>query len=82
MSTKLTRREFVHTTTAAGLSIGAASSAFGQAPAVRSGGSTPVVIASDNGNVYKNGGARTGVALAFEMMTSGGRTSSTRSSPA
>ena len=73
MSTKLTRREFVHTTTAASLALGSTSPAFGQAPAVRAGGSRPVVIASDNGNVFKNGGAKTGVALAFEMMTSGGK---------
>lgn len=73
MAKTLTRREFVQTsTTAAGVALGAAP-AFGQAPAVRAGGSRPVVIASDNGNVYKNGGARTSVQLAFEMMTSGGK---------
>ena len=73
MSTKLTRRQFVSTSTAAGLALGTSSSVFGQAPAVRTGGSRPVVIASDNGNVYKNGGTKTGVQLAFEMMTSGGK---------
>ena len=73
MPTKITRREFVSTSTAAGLALGATAPVFGQAPAVRTGGSTPVVIASDNGNVYKNGGTKTGVQLAFEMMTSGGK---------
>ena len=32
-----------------------------------------MVIASANGNVYKNGGTKTGVQQAFEMMTSGGK---------
>jgi N4-(beta-N-acetylglucosaminyl)-L-asparaginase len=73
MATKLTRRQFVSTSTAAGLALGASSSVFGQAPAVRTSGFRPVVIASDNGNVYKNGGTKTGVQLAFEMMTSGGK---------
>ena len=73
MSTKITRREFVSTSTAAGLALGATSPAFGQAPAVRTGASTPVVVASANGNVFKNGGTKTGVQLAFEMMTSGGK---------
>ncbi len=72
MSEKLTRREFVQTSTAAGLALGAGP-AFGQAPAVRTGGVKPVVIASDNGNLFKNGGASTTVQLAFEMMTSGGK---------
>ena len=73
MSQKLTRREFVQTSTAASVALGTAASAFGQAPAMRTAGSKPVVIASDNGNVYKNGGTRTTVQLAFEMMTSGGK---------
>ena len=73
MSKTLTRRQFVQSSTAAAsLALGAAP-AFGQAPAVRTGASKPVVIASDNGNVYKNGGTKVGVQLAFEMMTSGGK---------
>ena len=73
MSEKLSRREFVQTSTvAATVALGAAP-AFGQAPAVRTGGVAPVVIASDNGNIWKNGGARTTVQLAFEQMTSGGK---------
>jgi N4-(beta-N-acetylglucosaminyl)-L-asparaginase len=74
MAKTLTRREFVQTSTAASLALGATSApAFGQAPAVRTAASTPVVIASSNGNVYKNGGAKVGVQLAFEMLTSGGK---------
>ena len=72
MVKKPTRREFVHASSAAAAVLGVAP-AFGQAPAVRTGRSKPVVIASDNGNVHKNGGTRTGVQLAFEMMTSGGK---------
>ena len=64
----LTRRQFVQTTTAAGVAAAAPATLFGQAPAVRT-GVKPVVIASDNGNVYKNGGAKTGVQLAFDMIT-------------
>ena len=66
MSEKLSRREFVQTSTAAATVALGAAPAFGQAPAVRTGGVAPVVIASDNGNIWKNGGARTTVQLAFE----------------
>ncbi|MEW6322454.1 MAG: N(4)-(beta-N-acetylglucosaminyl)-L-asparaginase [Acidobacteriota bacterium] len=71
MSTKLTRREFVQTTTAAGLAAAAPASAFGQGPAVRTAGVRPVVVASSNGNRFKHGGTQTGVEKAFEMMTKG-----------
>ncbi len=70
MPRHLTRRQFVATTAAAGLAT-SASSAFGQAPAVRTGGSRPIVVASSNGNRYKNGGPVTGVQKAFEMITKG-----------
>ena len=73
MSEKLSRREFVQTSTAAATVALGAAPAFGQAPAVRTGGVAPVVIASDNGNIWKNGGPRTTVQLAFEQMTSGGK---------
>ena len=45
---------------------------FAQAPAVRTGGVKPVVIASANGNRFKNGGTQTAVELAFATMTAGG----------
>ncbi len=73
MSQKLTRRQFVQTSTAAASVALGTAPALGQAPAMRTAGSKPVVIASDNGNVYKNGGTKTSVQLAFEMMTSGGK---------
>lgn len=72
MSHTLTRREFVRTGTAAGLALTTAAPAFGQAPAVRTGGVAPVVISSANGNRYRNGGSQTGVEKAFEMITRGG----------
>jgi N4-(beta-N-acetylglucosaminyl)-L-asparaginase len=67
---KVSRREFVRAGTGM-VAAGAAAPAFGQAPAVRSAGSRPVVIASANGNQYKNGGPRTGVEEAFLRMTRG-----------
>jgi N4-(beta-N-acetylglucosaminyl)-L-asparaginase len=42
-----------------------------QAPALRKGGPRPVVVASANGNRFRNGGPLTCVALAFEGMTKG-----------
>ncbi len=71
MPKKLTRREFVQTSTAAGLALGAPAAVFGQAPAVVTNTVKPVVIASNNGNVYKNGGTEVGVAKAFNLMTRG-----------
>jgi N4-(beta-N-acetylglucosaminyl)-L-asparaginase len=73
MSRRVTRREFVATgAAAAGLAAAQSQTLFGQAPAVRTGGVKPVVVASSNGNRFKNGGSVTGVQKAFEMMTSGG----------
>ena len=78
MTERITRRDFVVTSTA-GLAAAAAAPAFGepsqgtgQAPAVMTKKSVkPVVIASANGNEYKNGGSVTAVQKAFTMMTSG-----------
>jgi N4-(beta-N-acetylglucosaminyl)-L-asparaginase len=71
MSRRITRRQFV-STGAAAAGLAAAPALFGQAPAVKTSGSKPVVVASSNGNRFKNGGSVTGVQKAFEMMTSGG----------
>jgi N4-(beta-N-acetylglucosaminyl)-L-asparaginase len=68
------RREFVEW----GLAIGAgfsklsSSTLFAQAPAVRTRGSRPVVVAAANGNRFKNGGTQTAVERAFALMTGGG----------
>jgi len=70
MPTPLTRRQFVQTGAAAGAALAASTRLLGQAPAVQT-GIRPLVIASDNGNVYRNGGPKTGVHLAFDLITGG-----------
>jgi N4-(beta-N-acetylglucosaminyl)-L-asparaginase len=67
---QMNRREFVLTSTAAGLAAAAGTSVSGQAPALLK-GRRPLVIASDNGHQFKNGGTLTGVETAFALMTSG-----------
>src|SRR3954465_14249241 len=68
---KLNRRQFVQTTTGAA-AVAAAKPLFGQAPTMMtSKGVKPVVIASSNGNRFKNGGSKTCVETAFAMITSG-----------
>jgi N4-(beta-N-acetylglucosaminyl)-L-asparaginase len=71
MSRRITRRQFVATGAAAAGLAAAPAPVFGQAPAVRTGGVKPVVVASSNGNRYKNGGSVTGVQKAFDMLTKG-----------
>lgn len=71
MSRRITRRQFVASSAAAAGLTATAPAVFGQAPAVRTGGVRPVVVASSNGNRYKNGGPVTGVQKAFEMITKG-----------
>ncbi|MCU0257016.1 MAG: isoaspartyl peptidase/L-asparaginase, partial [Vicinamibacterales bacterium] len=74
MSTRIDRRQFVKCTAAAGMaaSVPAVPEAiFAQAPAVHTGGSRPVVVASANGNLYKNGGPVTCVQKAFTLITDG-----------
>src|SRR4029078_8938785 len=69
---KLNRRDFVRTTTAAGVAAAAAGKPlFGQAPAVKPGGSNPCVVASSNGNRSKDEHGVTCVERAFKMMTDG-----------
>src|SRR5437764_5746436 len=70
MSDRISRREFVVTSTA-GIAA-AAAPAFGHAPTVQTRKSVkPVVIASANGHRFKNGGTMTGVEKAFSMMIAG-----------
>ena len=71
MSTKLNRREFVKAGTAAGLAAAAPATAFGGGAAVFTQNVHPVVVSSDNGHHYKNGGDKTCVEAAFERMTRG-----------
>jgi N4-(beta-N-acetylglucosaminyl)-L-asparaginase len=71
MPTRINRREFVQTTAAAGLAAAAGSTPFAQAPAVRTGGVKPVVVASANGNRHKNGGSKAALETAFGLLTQG-----------
>ncbi len=67
----INRRDFMISGAAAGLAATAASTASAQAPAVHRGRSKPVVVASRNGYTMKNGGDKSCVETAFEMMTRG-----------
>ncbi len=73
MGRKMNRREFVVTSATAGIAATTAPTlAFGQAPTMMTPKSvSPVVIASGNGNTYKNGGTQTCVEKAFSMMVGG-----------
>jgi N4-(beta-N-acetylglucosaminyl)-L-asparaginase len=68
----LNRRDFMTTTAAAGLAAAARPLAASSGPAVRvQSGSRPVVIASGNGQRFRNGGTKTCVETAFEKMIAG-----------
>ena len=69
----MNRRRFVRSSAAAGLTVAVAPRAlFAQAPTIMKSNSVkPVVIASANGNRFKNGGDMTCVHKAFTMMTQG-----------
>ena len=69
---KMNRREFVQTTSAAAAAAAAVPrTLFGQAPTVMTRSVKPAVIASSNGNKFKNGGPQTCVEKAFQMITAG-----------
>src|SRR5262245_47305440 len=76
---KLNRREFVQTTTAVGVAAAApllqgpaSQSEPGRAPTMVTPKSVkPVVVASSNGNRFKNGGTKTCIETAFAMITGG-----------
>ena len=69
---KRSRREFVKAGAVASVAMASAPRAWAQAPAVLTRGSVkPVVVASANGNQYKNGGPRVGVEEAFARMVKG-----------
>ena len=69
---EMSRREFVGAGVLAGVALGpGAESAAAQAPAIKSAVSKPVVVASGNGNRFKNGGERTCVEEAFRRLTTG-----------
>ncbi|PYR32101.1 MAG: asparaginase [Acidobacteria bacterium] len=69
---KLNRRDFVRTTAVAGMAAAAPRRLFGQGPTVITPKTVrPAVVASANGNQYKNGGPATCVETAFAMITGG-----------
>lgn len=69
----VSRRDFVLTGALASVATGTTvQPLFGQTPAVRRGSVRPVVIASGNGNRFKNGGTTTCVEEAFRLLTGGG----------
>jgi len=69
---KMNRRDFVRTAVGAGLAASAPGALLAQAPNVMTPKSIkPVVIASANGNKFKNGGDMTCVHKAWTMMTQG-----------
>ena len=69
---EITRRDFVRTGVLAGVALGAtAERVTGQAPALITRVVRPVIIASGNGNRFKNGGNTTCVEEAFRRLTSG-----------
>jgi N4-(beta-N-acetylglucosaminyl)-L-asparaginase len=71
MAKRINRRQFVQTTAVAGVAA-ASRPLFAQAPTVMTPTSVrPVVVASSNGNKFKNGGSKTCVETAFSMITSG-----------
>ena len=68
----LSRRDFIRTGVMAGAGSGAVSPrSFVQAPAVATASARPIVVASGNGNRFKNGGDATCVERAFRLLTSG-----------
>jgi N4-(beta-N-acetylglucosaminyl)-L-asparaginase len=76
MSPKMNRRDFVRMSTVAGLTVATQekllSRGTSQAPTVMTPSAIkPVVIASGNGNLAKNGGPVTCVEKAFSMITAG-----------
>jgi N4-(beta-N-acetylglucosaminyl)-L-asparaginase len=70
MTRKLNRREFVISSAAAGIAA-ANTRSSAQAPAMISSRVKPLVVSSANGHQYKNGGPKTGVEIAFEMIAQG-----------
>jgi len=72
MGEKITRRSFIKAGAATGLGAAVTGRAASAGPIMVAPGSVkPVVIASANGNKYKNGGPRTAVEEAFERIVKG-----------
>ncbi|MGE5361034.1 MAG: N(4)-(beta-N-acetylglucosaminyl)-L-asparaginase [Bacteroidales bacterium] len=67
----INRRDFVKTGAAAVVAASTPQTLFGRAPAVVTRAAKPIVIASSNGNHFKNGGPVTCVEKAFQLITQG-----------
>src|SRR5262245_45074411 len=72
MAQKHSRREFIQAGAAAGILVAAKRPAFAQGPTVITPKAVkPLVIASSNGNRFKDGGPRTAVEEAFSRIVKG-----------
>jgi N4-(beta-N-acetylglucosaminyl)-L-asparaginase len=72
MKKRIKRRQFLRNGALAGFTLASAKSAIAQFPnVIIQSGVKPVVVASSNGNRFKNGGTMTSVQKAFTMMTQG-----------
>lgn len=72
MKKKITRRDFVLSSAAAGVAAAAPATVFGSSPTlIIQNDVKPLVIASGNGNTVTNGGTKTCVEVAFDLMTGG-----------
>jgi N4-(beta-N-acetylglucosaminyl)-L-asparaginase len=71
MTKKIKRREFIRNSAVAGLTIASARSAAAFPNILIQGAVKPLVIASSNGNRFKNGGTMTSVHKAFTMISQG-----------
>ena len=72
MTKKMKRREFMRSGAVAGITLASAKSAISQFPTILiQSAIKPIVIASANGNRFKNGGDMTAVHKAFTMLAGG-----------
>ena len=72
MADTINRRDFMSAATGAGLLAAAARPLAGGSPTmITQSASRPVVVASGNGHRFRNGGPKTCVETAFDMMTKG-----------
>lgn len=69
---RLNRRQFLKTGAAAGLLAGARPRAIAAPAVIGSKQAAPIVISSENGHQYKNGGPRTAAEEAFRLLTTEG----------
>src|SRR5262249_28660373 len=68
----MNRREFIRNSAALGvIAASGVEIGFSQAPGLITGKTKPVVISSNNGNFFKNGGKVTCVEHAYSMLTKG-----------